>query len=155
MRARLLLSSGSETVACSHCDGGGNIGAPSRFPTFFVFFMGNLEAIFGAPYRLLSPTFGAMDVIGRCWRELYSLSVVGGRFYFDAAGVISSVRCQLIFLRRSLMGDLTAPLAAGLVLTWLCRVPTMLLLRRTCLYRVAMDFSSTQFVGAFTAPPAG
>jgi len=32
-----------------------------------------------------------------------------------------------------LMGDLTAPPAAGLVLVWLRRVPTQLLLRRTCL----------------------
>ena len=35
----------------------------------------------GAPYRLLLPSFGAMVVVFRCRRDLFSLSVVGGRFY--------------------------------------------------------------------------
>jgi len=40
MHARSLLLDGGETVACSRCGVVGHIGAPSRFPTFFVFCVG-------------------------------------------------------------------------------------------------------------------
>ena len=124
---------------------------------------------FIAPLPFAGTLARTMVVVGRFRQELYSLSVVGGRFYFDAAGVVSGVRCRyfffdvagvvsgvrsrLLFLRLSWMGDITTPPAAGLALVWLRCVQTRLLLRGTCARRAALLFSSTQFDGGFYAPP--
>ena len=91
MRARLLLSNGGETVACCRCDGGGHFGTPLPFPHVLLLMRGLLEALsapltvspcssssawvvgglIGAPYRLLAPSFGAMVVVFRSWRDTF------------------------------------------------------------------------------------